>query len=208
MLQGITRENTLVPPGLIGKVVMKQFWSATIAVLLLGMLVACSSSTPIPPTATPSVAPPTPTSEPAPVDSGGVLRPGDRVKGMLLTVGGTTDFPFVTDFDSYCEREGTRVACRWEAGKDIGISFGLHADTFDDLEFMWETWQYDLYLDGQPVDLSAFGSVEVDDPEGTWKIRAFSVVLTDTSPGTITAHHVGAVFGETFDETMDIILEP
>jgi hypothetical protein len=139
----------------------------------------------------------------ATVSPGQLILPGDRINGMLVTKG-EGDFPFIFHFPDHCTREGSEVACTFAAGTDVGVSYGFYGDNAADLDWVWSTVEYEMVLEDRPVNLDAFGTIDLDHPDGVRVMRAWNVVLADTKPGTITARHRGEVVDETFADTMEI----
>ncbi len=60
------------------------------------------------------------------------------------------------------------------------IGYGESAGTFDELNTNWESKTWELYVDGYRVDLSAFGTFDLDLGD---KIRAWKVTLENIPPG-------------------------
>jgi len=131
---------------------------------------------------------------------GNLLRPGDELNGMRL---GTTNGAYYKElFGPYCDpivlQPGTYTrACdeipRWAAPLLIG--HGALADSAEELEQVWRAQRWELYLDGQPVDLAAFGTLpdrhyyEPTLGAEEW-VRGWAVTIVNLTPGQHTLRSV------------------
>jgi hypothetical protein len=131
--------------------------------------------------------------------SAAMLKPGDTIDGMSLTTG-AVDVPPLWAFCSPGQHSGntTSSECNVPVLPRLGIGhlFMVSDDTLSDLDWSELTWQ--LFIDDQPVDLEAFGTLEYIMPaiskspspvrEVFKSFTAWDVVLTDLSPGEHTIH--------------------
>ena len=115
--------------------------------------------------------------------SGKMLRPEDRMGDMKLL--------------SYCEGELVNKLCTTDelyegtceipAGvTDLWISAGWAEPTMDELELSWKDSTWKMTFDGHQVDLSAFGTydVEITDPlVGPMKARVWNFCVSNITPG-------------------------
>ncbi len=159
---------------------MKLPASLALIALLAGILAACAPSTPVAPTPTLFAG--------AGLDK---IEPGDRVGDFLITTGDPKNELFIWQQKT---TPGTReneelVTVAW--GQAINPSIGVYADTDNtDLEANWASLAFELYINDQPVDLAAFGTVESKEPTvGT--MRHWNVVILADKPGQVTVHSVG-----------------
>jgi hypothetical protein len=75
------------------------------------------------------------------------------------------------------------------------------------LDSLWSEHTYELLIGDRPVNLAAFGSIDVAHPRvGT--MRHWNVVLEAAKPGEITIHDRGKVDGEAFESTMIFTFSP
>jgi hypothetical protein len=161
----------------------------TLIVLFVFILGACTTATPQP------VETPSQRIE-------GMINPGDKIGDFLITTGDGEDVIFVTKlhcpFDSSTETE----SCEQPVGTKVNVSQGIFADpsigkTLDEL---WSEQTHEMVIEGRPVNLQAFGSVDFSQPVvGT--VRVWNVVIVTDKPGKITAHSKGVVGGDPWNYT-------
>jgi hypothetical protein len=135
---------------------------------------------------------PTPTALP-------MLKPGDSVGGMIVQKGASeSQSPPIWAFcsPSTGEKPGvTTEDCTVPALPELSIGHGWF--TFDEAtrDSEWKVITWELYLDGQAIDLNAFGTFDADLPqtgmpghdpneEVITKLRSWDVLLTNLKPGT------------------------
>jgi hypothetical protein len=111
---------------------------------LIAFLAACTKS----PQVTDVVATPTP------ID---MIQPGDTINGVLVTTGGV-DSTFV--FDLPCKEKDGIYVCILTLGKTYNITASVYGSTPEELQSNWETFVYSYSINGQPVDLPAFGTID------------------------------------------------
>jgi len=161
---------------------MKKIASLTLVTLFVIILGACAKT--------------------APEISEGMINPGDKIGDFLITTGDGEDVIFVTKlhcpYDSSTETE----SCEQPVGTKVNVSQGIFADpsigkTLDEL---WSEQTHEMIIDGRPVNLQAFGSVDFYNPMvGT--VRVWNVVIVTDKPGKITAHSKGVVGGDPWNYT-------
>jgi hypothetical protein len=112
-----------------------------------------------------------------------LLQPNDTLGDMKLL--------------SYCEGELVNKLCTPDelyegtcvvpAGvTDLWVSAGWAEETTEELETAWKDSTWKMTFDGHPVDLSAFGTydVEIDDPDyGLLKARVWNFCVSNPTPG-------------------------
>ena len=68
------------------------------------------------------------------------------------------------------------------------------------LDEYWSEHTYEMVIEGRPVNLQAFGSIDIYHPVvGT--IRLWNVVIVSEKPGKISARSTGVVDDDPFDNT-------
>jgi hypothetical protein len=132
----------------------------------------------------------------------GMINPGDKIGDILITTGDGEDVIFVTKlhcpFDSSTETE----SCEQPVGTKVNISQGIFVDpsigkTLDEL---WSEQTHEMFIEGRPVNLQAFGTVDFNNPMvGT--VRVWNVVIVTDKSGKITAHSTGVVGGDKWNYT-------
>jgi len=158
---------------------MKSWLVSTSLFVLALILVACSASS-----------------------SADMIEPGDKLGDFTITTG--VDGNFTYGFAVPCSEpsQGNTYTCTPTVGEKINVSTGLRGTSgTGNLDSVWKNSSYQMFIDDQPVDLAAFGTIDYNHPTaGT--IRFANVVLTTDKPGSITVRDSG-VFenGDPFSST-------
>ena len=162
---------------------MKRLTLIGFILLMAGVLIACA--------------------HPKPTESSEIIRPGDKVGDFLVTTGEEGNFTYGFDVD--CSEEGSEqkanFSCKLTVGDISNITTGIYDDTNSGkLEEYWTNSNYQLFIEGRPVDLQAFGTVEYKHPI-VGVIRFWNVVISTNKPGEITAYDSGVAGGDAFEYT-------
>ncbi len=152
----------------------------TLVLLTILLLTACSK----------------PTATPTPID---MIQPGDTVNGVLVTTG-TQDT--IYGFDLPCTQKENIFTCTTTYGNSTNVTSAVYGFTPEELQSNWETFTYTITIEGQPVDLPAFGTIDFVHQQSGLYMRAYNVALISTDPITLTTHDVGTVSGETVEGVM------
>lgn len=134
-----------------------------------------------------------------------MVKPGDSVGGMIVQKGASkSEGPPIWAFCS--PAGGTKPGvvtedCTVPALPELAIGHGWI--TFDETtrDSQWKVFKWELYLDGQAIDLNAFGTFDADLPqtgvpghdpneEVITKLRSWDVLLTNLKPGVHTLRSV------------------
>jgi predicted esterase len=159
------------------------------ALFSLLLLAACSISSAIP-TAAPSVTPPPTPTPTIPI------KPGDRVSGVLVTTG-TADSKFL--FDLPCTKKDGADQCNVPFGISANVTAAVYGVTPEELQANWETFVYSFTINGQPVDLPAFGTIDFVHKRTGLFMRAYNLAVISSEPITLTTHDVASVQGDTVE---------
>jgi len=141
--------------------------------------------------------------QPQPTESSDLIRPGDMVGEFLVTTGEEGNFTYGFDADCSEEVNGqeTKQSCKLTVGEIINITTGIYDDSFSGkLDEYWSNSNYQLFMEGRPVDLTAFGTVEYTHPI-VGVIRYWNVVISTDKPGEITTNDSGVAGGDAFEAT-------
>jgi hypothetical protein len=131
------------------------------------------------------------------------INPGDKIGDFLITTGDTEDIIYAAKL--HCPYDGSTGTESCE--QPVGTKFNVGEGIFDDnpsggktLDEYWSEQTHEMFIEGRPVNLQAFGSVDFNNPMvGT--VRVWNVVVVTDKPGKITAHSTGVVGGDPFDYT-------
>ncbi len=134
------------------------------------------------------------------------IVPGDKIGDFTITTGVAGKFTYGFAVQCTEPQQGNAYTCNATLGQVINISTGLRGRSgSSNLDAVWKNSNYRMFIDGQPVDLAAFGTIEYNHPT-SGMIRFANVVITTDKPGTITVRDSG-VFdnGEQFSSTSTYI---
>jgi hypothetical protein len=134
-----------------------------------------------------------------------MLQPGDTVNGVLVTKG-TKDT--IYGFDLPCTQKDNIFTCTTIFGNSTNVTTAVYGFTPEELQSNWETFTYTITIEGQLVDLPAFGTIDFIHQQTGLYMRAYNVALISTDPITLTTHDVGTVSGETTESVLLIAFKP
>jgi len=157
----------------------------TLIVLSILFLTACSK----------------PTATQTPID---MIQPGDTVNGVLVTIG-NEDSTF--GFDLPCTQNDNIYTCTTTFNNPTNVTAAVYGFTPEEVQSKWETFSYTVTIDGQPVDLPAFGTIDFVHEQTKLYMRAYNIVLIGTQPITLSVHDIGSVTDESWEEDTLIVFE-
>ena len=129
----------------------------------------------------------------------GLINPGDTVGSLLVRSGEPGEYIHLW------ECEGNELDyCQTNLETIVNISAGLFAEPGDDLDQIWSEHTYEMTIDGRPVNLPAFGSVDAVHPD-VGAMRAWNIVLVPSEPAAVETSHSIVADGELREFKMPII---
>jgi hypothetical protein len=166
---------------------MKKIACLALVVLLAVILGACAGATP--------------------QTAAEMINPGDKIGDFLITTGEEGN---VNYWDQDCVQQGKQgeedvYSCKANVGTKINMSTGLYDDSVSSapatatskLVEDWSAFDYQLFIEGRPVNLPAFGYIDVHHPlRGV--IRFWNVVIVTERPGEINFRESGVADGDPF----------
>lgn len=131
-----------------------------------------------------------------------LINPGDRIGNFIITTKEGDDVVYITNL--HCPVDGTIETCERPVGTKINISQGfMPAQGEMPFEEAWSEQTCEMFIEGRPVNLQAFGYDEWKHPiAGT--IRVWNVVIFADQPGTISVESKGVFDGESWIFTAKI----
>ncbi len=136
------------------------------------------------------------------------IVPGDKIGDFTITTGVEGSFTYGFAVPCTEPQQGNAYTCSATLGQVINVSTGLRSRSgSSNLDAVWKNSNYQMFIDGQPVDLSAFGTIDYNHPTAGM-IRFANVVITTDKPGTITVRDSG-VFdnGDQFSSTSTYVFK-
>jgi hypothetical protein len=155
-------------------------------VLLAGLIVACVANKP------------SPTPDP-------MINPGDKIGEFLITKGEQSNVQYITLV--HCPYTETTETCEFPVGTKVNVSNSIFdSNPADDknLEKIWSEHTYEMVIEGRPVNLPAFGSIDNYHP-AIGNLRNWNVVVVSDKPGKITIDWSGIADGDNMKGTFIVI---
>jgi hypothetical protein len=165
---------------------MKKLVSLTLLVIVMLTLGACAGTT----------------SEP----TDEMINPGDRIGDFLVTTGKEGDVIYSWELVG-CTEHGREEPyfCEATVGTKINISIGIYEDTsVGTLDELWSDHTYELLIENRPVNLQAFGFIEVNHPY-VGKMRHWNIVIITDKSGELSLRDSGMVGGDSFESSRTYI---
>ena len=132
-----------------------------------------------------------------------MIEPGDKLGDFLITTGEEGEVTFGDVLACKEQAESGHFACHTVVGTKVVLTTGIYDETGSGkLDELWTEFSktYKLTIDGRPVDLPPFGTLDRVHPMvGT--IRYFNVVIDASKPGEMTISDSGELDGEAIQET-------
>ncbi len=130
------------------------------------------------------------------------IQPGEKIGGYTISTAEAQEFLVTSD---YCPEIGE---CNAPAGSNLNIGYGAVGFTPETLVENWEKFSGELYINGIPVDLAAFGSIDtIHEATQANSIRLWNVTVEDPAAGELTLRWVTSMDGEQDDETFKIFFK-
>ena len=132
-----------------------------------------------------------------------MINPGDKIGDFLITSGNSEDIIYVSKLHCPYDSSTGTESCEQPVGTKVNVGEGIFDDNPSSgktLDEYWSEQTHEIFIEGRPVNLQAFGWVEFNKPMvGT--VRVWNVVIVTDKPGRITVHSTGVVGGDPFDYT-------
>ena len=157
---------------------MKKFVFLTLIILFISILGACAKS------------------EPERIE--GMINPGDDIDGMLFTTTDEVDWDnsitFLCDFSSWEDINNRTAPCFTLPGSSVffGNFSGVPYNDPNEADEPWQEVKSEVTFDGHPLNLQAFGYMEIELYESEWNYaRIWNLKVENITPG---AHTVQTVW--------------
>lgn len=130
------------------------------------------------------------TSEPETPEN--MIKLGDTFGGM--TFGRIEEYDGTSDLAKYCNFHqlgpfADEYTCRAEEGNRVFLfCMASFADTVAELDESWQATDSQMSIDGRPVDLSSFGTIDFLQEGSSYTLRAWNVAIEDISTGSHELH--------------------
>ena len=132
----------------------------------------------------------------------GMINPGDKIGDFLITTGEGDEITYNWELDSALVQQGKEeiYTALIPVDTKMNPSWGVYAAfSGKDLDTLWSEHTYKMFINDRPINLDAFGSIDVLNPQ-VGKMRHWNVVITATKPGVIAVRSVGTLNGEAFED--------
>jgi hypothetical protein len=131
-----------------------------------------------------------------------MINPGDKIGDFLITTGGNEGITYVSMIHCPFDQSTGIESCELTVGTKVNVGVGFYDDLSSgkSLDEIWSEHTDEMVIEGRPVNLQAFGSIDITHPL-VGKIRNWNVVIVTDKPGKIAARSTGVVGGDPFDYT-------
>ena len=130
------------------------------------------------------------------------INPGDKIGDFLITTGEGEDIFFMSKVHCPYDSSTGIESCEQPVGTKVNVGIAVYDDdpsSGKTLDEYWSEQTHEMFIEGRPVVLQAFGTVDFSSIIGT--VRVWNVVVTTDKPGKVTVHSTGVVGGDPFDYT-------
>lgn len=144
----------------------------------------------------------------------GSIKPGDKVGDFTITQGGSDSVEKVFGWGSagVCQKQQGEEAwvCQIATDEKVNVSVGIYADSSSgkSLQEVWDEHTFKMFINDQPVDLAAFGWVDVTHPQ-VGAMRWYDIAIQADQEGEIVVRGEGVVSGQAIaDQTTYVAHAP
>jgi hypothetical protein len=133
----------------------------------------------------------------------GMINPGDMIGDFLITTGDDKGVTYMCTRHCPYDESTKTESCEFTVGTKVNVGPGFYDDDPSSGKTLDEDWSeqtYEMIIEGRPVNLQAFGSIDISHPM-VGKIRNWNVVIVSDKPGKITARSTGVYGGDPIDYT-------
>ena len=132
-----------------------------------------------------------------------MIDPGDKIGDFLITSGDGEDIIYVSKLHCPYDSSTGTESCEQPVGTKVNVGEGVFDDNPSSgktLDEYWSEQTHEMFIEGRPVNIQAFGSIDFNNPM-VGMVRVWNVVVVTDKPGRITVHSTGVVGGDPFDYT-------
>lgn len=133
-----------------------------------------------------------------------MVDPGDKIGDFLITTSNDDSVIYTTTIHCPFDPGTMTETCEIETGEQVNVGLGVFGKSVEELDKYWAEQTYKMTIEGRPVNLQAFGSIEITHPI-VGKMRLWNVVIVTGTPGKITVLHSGEMAGESMEGTNVLI---
>ena len=134
------------------------------------------------------------------------INPGDKIGNFLITTGTDEEVTYVSKLHCPFDAKTSTESCEIPVGTKVNVSNSFY-DPNDrngaGLDDIWARHTYEMSIEGQPVNLEAFGPINTSHPV-VGKMLNWNVVIVTDTPGTISIMGTATLDDETVE--MNVVL--
>ena len=131
-----------------------------------------------------------------------MINPGDMIGDFLITTGKGDEVTYNWELNSALVQQGNEEIYTAQIPVDtkMNVSWGIYADfSGNDLDKLWSEHTYKMYINDCPVNLDAFGWMDIKQPV-VGQMRHWNVVIVATKPGEISVRTEATVNGQDYGD--------
>jgi len=136
-----------------------------------------------------------------------VINPGDKIGNFLITTGDSEGVTFMTFL--HCAVSNDTETCEVPVGTKINVSNGIYDPDLSsgmNLDELWSDHTYEMSIEGYPVNLKAFGSIDKTHPYAGI-VRHWNVVVVSDKPGKVTTNYSSVVGEDPYKGTFVVVFK-
>ena len=141
------------------------------------------------------------------------IEPGGKVGDFLVTTGQEDETIYLWDLDCEVTNPENPSSQKYDCKASVGASVNPLVGIFDStasgkLDEVWDEHVQEVTIDGLPVNLKAFGTINVDHPASGIN-RLWNVQVSGAVPGEVRVHDWGVAGGIQYNVVITIrFIEP
>jgi len=133
-----------------------------------------------------------------------MINPGDKIGDFLITTGDDDSVIYTTKIHCPFDPSTKTETCEIDIDTKVNVGLGVYGDSVEKLDTYWSGQTYMMTIEDRPVNLQAFGSIDITHPV-VGKMRLWNVVIVTDKPGKITIWHSGEMAGDSMEGTNVLI---
>jgi len=135
-----------------------------------------------------------------------MIDPGDRIGDFLITTSDDEGVFYTTNVHCPFDQATMTETCEIPLSTKVNSALGVYGDNYsgENLEVYWSDQTYEMTIEGHPVNLEAFGFIDITNSQ-VGKMRLWNVVIVTDKPGKITIQHSGEIAGDPAEGTNILI---
>ena len=99
---------------------------------------------------------------PQPADE--MINPGDKIGDFLITTGDDDSVIYTTKIHCPFDLSTKTETCEIAINTKVNVALGVYGNSVEKLDTYWSGQTYVMTIEGRPVNLQAFGPIDITHP--------------------------------------------